>query len=245
LRSASHEREPSRSRSRPPRWRCELELGVLQPGRFVLVVLGLSARSRRPIGLARRLYVGRGRVRVQFDKLRHVIIQRPLREGEHVVHVLLALVVDGRDSTKALVANTPCISLASYLPQHDQVGNRGLRRHLEGRRLLPVLRHDKQRQKPAAGIRVHARDAKSCVLPHARACDPVSVCSLDRVEGGSRGRTLLTLFLGPSGAHLPSTFGAWSCQRVLPAPAAAWHGGEPIAEHLRYLVLPVGAYCAC
>ncbi len=120
----------------------------------------LLRRSRRLIGLARRLYGGRGRVRVQFDKLRHVIIQRPLREGEHVVHVLLALVVDGRDSTKVLVVNTPCISLASsYLTQHAQVGNRGLRRHLDGRRLLTVLRHDKQRQKPVAGIRVHARDA--------------------------------------------------------------------------------------
>jgi hypothetical protein len=79
----------------------------------------LLSRSRRLIGLARRLYGGWGRVRVQFDKLRHVIIQRPLREGEHVVHVLITLVVDGRDSTKVLAVIRPVLgSVWSPLVDH-------------------------------------------------------------------------------------------------------------------------------
>ena len=60
-----------------------------------------------------------GHVREQFEVVRHVLIQRPLREREHVVHALLILVVSRGDSCQ-----------------------RGFRTHFTGWRLRQVLRHD-------------------------------------------------------------------------------------------------------
>jgi hypothetical protein len=60
------------------------ELGVLKQKRFVLVALGLRDRCGRHLTLVRRLYDGRGGVRVQFDILRHVSIQRPLRGDKKI-----------------------------------------------------------------------------------------------------------------------------------------------------------------
>ena len=88
-----------------------------------------------------------GHVREQFEVVRHVLIQRPLREREHVVHALLILVVSRGDSTETLgvichVELQRHPEIHRHLPHHTEVCQRGFRTHFTGWRLRQVLRHD-------------------------------------------------------------------------------------------------------